>query len=105
MRIVRIKILAEDIRTSDYTKTSDCAMTRAFKRANLDMRECGGQILKGSESFSSFEFIMNTPSELNNKVIAMYKYVAPYKNYENTIDPMEPQDFEFDLNLPDNYEK
>jgi hypothetical protein len=103
MPIVKLQILATDIIDSNYFDSGDCAITRALKRAKLDMREGAGEILHGAKSYSCFQLVMNTPPELENKVLGMYKYVNP--QFSAIYPPIEPQDFEFELNLPDNYEK
>lgn len=102
MKEVTLKILAEDIENSDYRKADDCAMTRAFRRANLNIRESGDIIIDSEGSI-----ICHTPDELSLKVKAMYKYLntSRWLGYEDSlIVPIRPADFEYKMSIPIGYE-
>lgn len=97
MKVI-LNILAEDIHTSRYTDSEDCAMTRAFRRAGLShFRETGGYIEDGNT------YVIDTPLELKAKVIGMYKTkalenktVGAYVAWEAV--PIE--DFQYELEIP-----
>lgn len=97
MRKVTLKILKDDIFNSTYMDSYDCAITRALKREGLDMKEVGGEIYKEHEFPSGF--IVNTPKELSDKVRGMYVYSGDIDG--SITQPVEPADFEFELELPD----
>jgi hypothetical protein len=107
----KIMILASDFITSAYINTSDCAVTRALSRAGLgDWYEGGGEIIQRGWSCR-----IATPPELDSKVLRMYKTVdvntekyGKHKSLaalwtaenEQLFEPLEPADFEFELELP-----
>jgi hypothetical protein len=100
MTKVRIKILASDFSTSSYVLGTDCVMTRAFKRSGLNLHEGGGSIHIDKSDIN----LCDTPRDLNDKVKAMYKYLDPEgwkKGEDGNIIPIEPADFFYDLELPE----
>jgi hypothetical protein len=100
---VTIKILAEDIKNSNFHIAHDCAITIALRRANINGREIGGSIRDVSNNY-----ITHTPHELLRKVLGMY-----YFDHELEVDVNDnlrpyivpPEDFEFELDIPDEYVK
>jgi hypothetical protein len=93
-----LQILAEDILNSRYSEPDYCAITCAFRRTNLNMREGGGAILD-----KNYRFIMRTPKDLLDKVKAMYKFVDASgwdQNQDAELVPIEPINFEYELEIP-----
>jgi hypothetical protein len=101
MKQVIIKILAQDIRETDYTNSRDCAITRALQRAGLNMRETGGTIDLVDKDGDAIKALLVTPKELSKKVRGMYKQVG---NIDSSVNTVFPTDFEFTLIIP-NYEE
>ena len=103
---IPIEILAEDIRKSEYFKSDDCAMTRAFIRAGLNFHEKGDVIEHVDYVGKKFHDVMPTPQELTSVVKGMYKFLKPNEWLGPTdllITPLEPADFEFRLTIPYDY--
>jgi hypothetical protein len=98
MKIIKLLILAQDIRESDYCSPDDCAMTRALRRAGLKAWECGGTI-----SRRELMGFIDTPNELRAKVKGMYVSVGQLDSELEHVSPIEPADFEFELEVPDNW--
>jgi len=91
MKTVTLKILANDIRNSDYLSLSDCAVVRALKRENLDIYEYG---------VDTYTYNGRTIdiTGLDNRVRAMYKFLHPQRKW-GLIEAIEPKDFEYELVL------
>lgn len=108
MKTITLQILAEDIKTSVYTDSSSCAITKALKRSRLVAHESGGMIYI-DDSFRG----INTPTELSYKVLAMYAHLDKHwdkqakscKWTEEVLErgTLEPKDFTFDIEVPDNW--
>jgi hypothetical protein len=97
MAKIILQILAEDIRVTSYTDGTDCAITRALKRIGVssDIIECGGYIgVPWGERIT-------TPEELTEKVLGMYHY--PQSRRCDDVTPLVPEDFSFELELPDHF--
>jgi hypothetical protein len=114
MQKIVIQILASDIRESDYIEATDCAMTRAFHRAGLNMYEAGGEIKHSRFIPVDDKHIINTPIALQLKVIGMYRQhaietgafvhaglIPDYdKNTKHECPPIPIEDFEFEMEIP-----
>lgn len=101
---IKIQILAEDIRTSDYTNNTDCAIARAVKR----ILPLATKFAIGGDNITNYtynEYII-MPKELNDLVCGMYANLIPesWKN-EKDLKYIEPQDFEYELDIPDHWIK
>lgn len=94
--------------TTSFITSDDCAITRALERATINAREAGGRIVTNSDN----TILCVTPSSLADKVMGMYAH--PSTKYGNTWDlqpgdkftvggrkVLEPQDFEYELTIPD----
>lgn len=97
MKTVTLNILAEDIKTTNYSNSSECAITRALNRAGIEAHECGFGIKtkEGKE-------LAKTPAPLLAKVMAMYgckSYYPTQNSQKESLEPIEPQDFSFELEL------
>jgi len=90
MKTIQITILAEDIRTTKYCNFEECAITKALHRAGIKKYEFGGEI--GRHILGK---TIKTPNDLSDKVVSMYGYGN---------NPIEPQDFRYDLEIPDDWE-
>lgn len=109
MKTIKLKILAEDIKTTKYHWPNDCAITKALKRAGLSAHEGGGNIHLDTNHWS----LISTPLELRYKVLAMYAHADiswNRKSYPNkwTKEVAEtgtliPEDFEFTVEVPDEW--
>lgn len=96
---ITIKILAEDIRTSDYTLPKDCAIYRALSR-EIDTEE----IIVGTRAIHYF-----SPSKSIDEKVAFEKVAFPIDLNDKVRDmylkELEPQDFEYELDIPDHWIK
>ena len=105
MKKVKITILASDILEGKYGYSKECAMTKAFRRAGLDIREVGGDIHSNWDS----TIIMPTPEDLEHRVLAMYAWadrndqgkLSQWPLRGNFPTPIEPADFDYELTIPD----
>lgn len=97
MPIIKLQILASDIKETNYADNEDCPIARALKRA-------GAIIVDVIPSHASFTFDNIRHSAeirlLNDKVIRMYHFV--YDNIQGgnlweTGQKEEPVDFEWEL--------
>lgn len=99
MKTITLNILAEDIKTTDFTNARECAISRSLRRSGLEQIECGGSI--GLNIIDAEK--IRTPEELMTKVKRMYKAAnAPFFNFVQ-LEPLEPQDFTYSLEVPDNW--
>lgn len=90
MRVVKLKILASDIKDGNYIRSSFCPITLALGRAGLEMKSGASYLY----SMSVLDRIRSSNhQELDSKVCKMYE------NYK--FRGVEPEDFEFDLILDD----
>lgn len=96
MKTIKIQITKSDIENSKYAHPHDCAMTRAIRRAGISANEEGGVFTHTDRS----KGWIATPQELQDKVLGMYHYITPFRVISNVI-AIEPQDFEFELQVPD----
>ena len=102
MKTITLNILAEDIKTTDYTNSDKCAITRALRRAGLGAHEGGG----GEIWHDSYGSYIKTPVQLCNKVRSMYKSLDPEKwigPTDSNLPCIEPQDFTYSLEIPNNW--
>ena len=100
MKIVKLKILAKDIKTTNYVHSNGCAITKALQLAGyLTLRDCGSHITSGNKIVANDED--NEPyRKMSDKVIKMYKYCTENFDVTNRYgDPIEPQDFTVELEL------
>ena len=87
-----IKVLAEDIRTTRFFDSHDCAITRALKRAGFaDYEEAGGKIYDDRNSKTVL-------SDKDNKVYHDM-LIKVIKMYGKSSETLEPEDFEVELPL------
>lgn len=93
MKIIKLNILASDIIETNYHRDSDCAITRALKRAgeeitDLDLSSMVGGSL-GNKTYGS----------LLHKVMGMYgtKDNLEYFNNRGIVPFLKIQDFEHEL--------
>lgn len=105
MKTIELHILAEDIKTTDYYKGSDCAITRALKRAGLTKaKETGGDIEIKSPvldiDYNTSLHLIKTPRDLSNKVREMYRYLDKLSSDGSKT---EPEDFKYSLEIPDHW--
>jgi hypothetical protein len=114
MAKVKLQILASDIRKNRYSSWTSCAMTKAFQRAGLPWEESGGSI--STPISKGNVFIMKTPQDLDRKVIGMYFSLNPHWDFSDikgkwngqwgehlrNLQPIEPADFEYYLEIPEN---
>lgn len=93
---IKLQILAEDIKTSEYTDPRDCAISRALRRLNdpsilfhVDMIEIIQE--EGSKIVDIHP--------LDEKVRQMYRHVyerqTGISTRFTTVEPLEPEDFEY----------
>jgi hypothetical protein len=103
MAIIKVKILAEDIRNSRYHDQSNCAITKAIRRAtnNNNIQDCGHYIKTNNQEIK----ICKTPDIVSGRVMSMYNSIKKLYRGEisNAIGIEEPKDFEFELEIPDEY--
>jgi len=107
MKTITLNILAEDIRTTDYTNSSNCAITRALRRAGIWAEEGGGSIYHNDRSLE--KRYIDTPEDLHEKVKRMYAHVEKEMGKQSywgkgceQLGPLEPADFDYELEVPDN---
>ena len=103
MKTITLKILAEDIRSSNYTSPTDCCIARALRREGIDGAHNSTAIRYNGNMFKTL------PDEINNKVLRMYAHID--SNWDKLAQPnewgeecallgtLEPQDFEFEVEL------
>jgi hypothetical protein len=74
MKVIVLEILAQDILETSYMYSSDCAITRALKRAGLDMEDSGTEIVHVSRNL--YGDVVNTNEaeylDLVQKVLKSY---------------------------------
>lgn len=109
---ITLCVLAEDIRTTNYSEAYDCAMTRALRRANIDAYECAGRIYCTRLSETMLSETIPTPEEMKEKVLRMYAHLdtseewlskkKPLKWTQVVVDKgtLEPADFTQELEVP-----
>ncbi len=97
MSQITLNILAEDIKTTNYTNCSDCAITRALQRGGYEGWKDTGLSIKNEKGEEVIHYNENPQyKNLSDKVVAMYGGV-------NFLDsdfpkPIEPEDFECIIN-------
>ncbi len=97
MKTITLKVLAEDIKTSRYTNSRDCAIARALKREGIE------------GSHSSIAIGINgkytrLSDDVNLKIRQMYFHLDRFANYGDDVTrlgSLEPEDFEFAVTIPD----
>ncbi len=90
---IKIKILAEDIRNTNYFSSKDCAITRALHRAGYpNLRDCGVSIMNDNDGSRSNIMNHGEYMKMTDKVINMYAFVDKQVKMNS---PVEPEDFEF----------
>lgn len=102
MGLLKIKILAEDIKLNNYCNAEECPITRALARAGRpDLMECVG-IYKKSEALLDKRLVdTDQYQDLRAKLFGMYYSLKPESTYPMDVDPIPVEDFEYDLMLPD----
>ena len=101
MKKVTLTILANDILETNYLNSSDCAITRALKRAGLNYEDSGiGITHVGSNEEVSID--NSQYKNLVDKVLGMYftKYKVGFPNASN-VKPLPIEDFTFELTFFD----
>src|SRR5688572_28909921 len=99
MKTITLNILAEDIRNSSFMDSTDCAITRAIKRLNnSNLEGCALSLFN-----NKFHDKVRYPDNLFQRVRAMYHSLPNYPYRSKELTPIEPQDFSFDLEVPDNW--
>lgn len=89
--IIKLQILASDIREGTYMNPEDCPITRALRRAGVLNVMDGGIYLRNS---LYKQIHSNNADKLQERVGKMYGWTKGRR-----ADVEEPQDFEFDLHL------
>jgi len=84
-----IKVLADDIYTSDYTNVHDCAITRSLQRAGIAGRD-GVGVIYGIDTLDNLARFVEEDYLI---IQGMYKFVEP-RGWEENIVPIEPYDFD-----------
>lgn len=88
MTKVTLKILASDIRNTQYANAKDCAITRALHRAGYPhLKDCGTDIF---DTITNKEVISADDSieynNLMNRVINMYYMDEEPKDFQVTLE-------------------
>lgn len=106
MKTLKITILAEDIKSTDYFSSSDCAITRALHRAGRpDLKHCGSMHIGLTNPDGDTDYIGQIDQETYNTVIGMYhhsnKDIKEYlgEHHLAKIGRIEPRDFEATITL------
>lgn len=97
MKTITLNILAEDFKTSCFTNSDDCVLTRAAKRLNIT------GFASGSRGFYKNNGYVKYPEELMDKVRSMYHSKPNYPYPSDSVISQEPQDFTYSLEVPDNW--
>lgn len=85
-----LQILKHDIEHSNYFNFSDCAITRALKRAGFpELADTGMNLIRITSQ--PHVHIIQTPYLLKNRVQNMY------------FNQEEVEDFEYEIEIPDDY--
>ncbi len=97
---IKAKILAEDIRNTNYFSIKDCAITRALNRAGYENWKDCGLVIKNGEGMEVVNESNEQYSRLSNKVIAMYGLKQMREDREGYLrEPIEAEDFEFEIEV------
>lgn len=92
MKTIELQILKEDIMTTTYSDSTDCAITRALHRAGHSELHDSGENIRNREN----EIVsISDNHELSDRVVKMYKYVK----YPSSSISIPPEDFTFSLKL------
>lgn len=75
-----ITILAEDIKTSDYMNTTDCAITRALERAGLHGCKDNGRGIESNQGYNIVPHTLPAYKEMLSKVLGMYRTANKVKD-------------------------
>jgi hypothetical protein len=99
----KLTILKEDILKDNYLRSSQCPITKALRRAGFPrLKEGGSEIVVDDQWLN--RFVAKTPQELQDKLFAMYIGMGLERfDEDGRISPLEPADFEFEMELPDKY--
>jgi len=107
MKTVKLHILAEDIKSTDFIDSTNCAITRALGRAGVDARHTGCTISDNETN----KVLTTNLNGLEYKVIRMYAHLD--KDWNKVECPnkwtrkcaelgtLEPSDFEFEIEIED----
>lgn len=105
MSTITLTILEEDIRTTDYTYSKDCAITRAMRRAGFPYgKDCGSYLI-----IDDYTLIRRSENDsykkLVERVTSMYAYVEmPVQDAEHLMkrwgitETKVPEDFTHEIN-------
>lgn len=97
MKEVELLILAEDIRNTDYCNSSNCAITRAIKRAGINGVHVGSMLVQDLSTNKQIGYI---PLGISTKVIQMYEGAGRMGDPGDII-ALEPVDFTTILTITD----
>lgn len=75
-----ITILAEDIKTSNYFDSYDCAVTRALKRAGLDEHRDHGMGIQNGNGTDIIPFTLPEYKQMRSMVLGMYRTAGKLKD-------------------------
>jgi hypothetical protein len=98
---IEIEILKKDIEESSYLYAPECAITKALQRAvnRRDVRHVGyTDIVIGNK-----RVIGIFPQDARDKVVAMYQAIGKLNLPSLHIDPVKPEDFKFEIDIPEKY--
>lgn len=88
--MIKLQILAEDIKNSRYTRSEDCAITRAITRGGLKgYRHTGMEIRSNHSSYQKQTDLYSDSNsnlkELADRVWRMYRGIDKVEDFEFTL--------------------
>lgn len=102
---VILKILAEDIRTTDFGRYEDCAISKAVERAGYKGFHHDGFHIENDEGK---HLNLNSIDDLSMKVLHMYYHPSTIFSKKrflhgvpDNITTIEPVDFEYTITIAD----
>lgn len=104
MKTIELNILAEDFKNS-FLDLDNCAISSALKRAGINATHGGMEIIYHNPKLYSDSIL--SPDALNLKVRQMYAHVEGsvdgWGDDVRILGTLEPQDFTFSIEVPDNW--
>lgn len=93
MRTIPIVILAEDIRKTEYTNATDCAITRAVRRLGYPWHHGSMTEIRDQRQHT----VAYLPHGISTRVITMYRHAHPKDYLEGGVE--EPADIHTTITL------
>lgn len=93
MKTIPITILADDIRKTEYTNASDCAITRAVKRLGYPWHHGSMTEIKDQRQ----HIVAHIPHGISSRVISMYRHAYPGEYLNGEVE--EPKDIHTTITL------